>query len=211
MAQHPRLGAQVLLEQHTEVDPRAIGAAFCHHMGPTGRGYPDPAIPIAPSGISRLVRVCDVFEALTSVRPYKRALTPVEAYAVMFRNATDFDPSWLRLFVKTLGLFPAGSRVHLEDGSEALVTVQTECPERPEVRVITGPGGADLPDGHPGTLRIGVPFEGRTPRIVGVGTHDRCIAVPEFDQNEPQVLTQTVHTGCLSNSLAAGVVPPPAR
>ncbi len=208
MAQHPRLGAHILLEQHHEVDPRAIGAAFCHHMSPNGRGYPDPSIPIAPSGISRLVRVCDVFEALTSVRPYKRALTPVEAYAVMFRNLPDFDPAWLHRFVRTLGLFPAGTRVHLDDGSEALVVAQTECPENPEVRRITGPGGSDLVADQPEMVRIGVPHEGHVHRIVGVNTHDRCIAVPEFDPAEPQVLTQNVHGACLSTSLAANVVPP---
>lgn len=210
MAQHPRLGAHILLEQHHEVDPRSIGAAFCHHMGPTGRGYPDPSIPIAPSGISRLVRVCDVFEALTSVRPYKRALTPVEAYAVMFRNLPDFDPAWLHRFVTTLGLFPVGTRVHLDDGSQALVVAQMACPERPQVRLLTGPGGADLPAGHPQILTIGAPFEDRVPRITGVDTHDRCVAVPEFDPADPQILTQTAHSACLSTQMALGTLAPPA-
>ena len=211
MAQHPRLGAQILLEQHAEVDPRAVGAAFCHHMGPTGQGYPTPVIPIVPSGISRLVRVCDVFEALTSVRPYKRALTPVEAYAVMFRNQQDFDPAWLGRFVRTLGLFPTGTRVRLDCGSEGVVMAQTDCPERPEVRLLHGPDGADLPAGHPESLAIGVPFEGRVPRIAGVSTHDRAIDVPEFDPQEPEVLTQTAQHACLSTQLARDAAPRPAK
>ena len=185
MRQHPRLGAQILLEQHQEVDPKSIGAAFCHHLGPSGRGYPDAAIPIVPSGISRLVRVCDVFEALTSVRPYKRALTPVEAYAVMFRNAGDFDPAWLQCFVKTLGLFPVGTRVHLDDDSAALVIGQTACPEHPEVRLLSGPGGTALDDGRPDTLVVGMAVSGQTRRIVGVNTHDRHVDVPEFDAVDP--------------------------
>jgi len=200
MAQHPRLGAQILLEQHHEVDPRAIGAAFCHHMGPTGRGYPDATIPIVPSGISRLVRVCDVFEALTSVRPYKRALTPVEAYAVMYRSSPDFDPAWLHRFTMTLGLFPVGTRVHLDDGSDALVVAQTQCPDRPTVRLLTGPGNGALPPGHPGVLTIGVPHEGRTPRIVGVDTHDRCVTVPEFDPADPSVSMMGTHHACLGHA-----------
>ncbi|MBL8729149.1 MAG: HD domain-containing protein [Planctomycetes bacterium] len=211
MAQHPRLGAQLLLEQHQTVDPHAIGAAFCHHMGPTGLGYPQPVLPIVPSGISRLVRVCDVFEALTSVRPYKRALTPVEAYAVMFRNQQDFDPAWLGRFVRTLGLFPTGTRVRLDCGSEGVVMAQTDCPERPEVRLLHGPDGADLPAGHPESLAIGVPFEGRVPRIAGVSTHDRAIDVPEFDPQEPEVLTQTAQHACLSTQLARDAAPRPAK
>jgi len=204
MAQHPRLGAQLLLEQHQTVDPHAIGAAFCHHMGPTGQGYPQPALPIVPSGISRLVRVCDVFEALTSVRPYKRALTPVEAYAVMFRNEQDFDPAWLRRFVRTLGLFPTGTRVRLDCGAEGVVVTQTGCPERPEVRLLSAADGADLPAGHPERVAIGVPFEGRVPHIASVSTHDRCVPVPDFDPTEPEVLTQSVHHACLSTQLAQG-------
>ncbi|MBL9078833.1 MAG: HD domain-containing protein [Planctomycetes bacterium] len=210
MAQHPRLGAQILLEQHHTVDPHAIGAAFCHHMGPTGKGYPQPALPVVPSGISRLIRVCDVFEALTSVRPYKRALTPVEAYAVMFRNEQDFDPAWLRRFVRTLGLFPTGTRVQLDDHTDAIVVAQTGCPARPEVRLLSGPDGAPLPAGHPERLRIGDALAGRVPRIAQVSTHDRAISVPEFDPAEPEVLTQTAHDACLSTQMARDLAPKPA-
>jgi putative nucleotidyltransferase with HDIG domain len=194
MAQHPRLGAQILLEQNTDVDPCTLGAAFCHHMGNNGRGYPKPSLPILPSGISRLVRVCDVFEALTAVRPYKKALTPIEAYAVMFRNVDGFDPVWLRRFARTLGLFPVGTRVELDDGARAIVTEQSEHFDRPVVRLLTGPAGGDLPAGHPGRLRIGDAFEGRTPRIRTVETHDRHLTVPDFDD----VATPTVHDACLS-------------
>lgn len=187
MSQHPRLGAQILLEQHERVDPRAIGAAFCHHMGPTGEGYPKSLLPVTPSGTSRLVRVCDVFEALTSIRPYKRALTPIEAYAVMFRNAKDFDVQWLRRFARTIGLFPDGTRVHLDDGAIALVREQTACPERPVVQLLTGAGGEALSPGQPDRFTIGDVIEGRRVRVHAVDTHDRCITVPELDPEAPGV------------------------
>ncbi|MEO6597646.1 MAG: HD domain-containing phosphohydrolase [Planctomycetota bacterium] len=211
MAQHPRLGAQILLEQHAEVDPSTIGAAFCHHMGPTGRGYPQPTVPVSPSGISHLVRVCDVFEALTSVRPYKRALMPIEAYAVMFRNEQDFDPAWLRRFARTLGLFPTGSRVHLDCGAEALVVAQTKCPEHPVVRLLSGRDGTALVADQPSEVQIGQALEGRVPRILGVTTHDRCVAVPEFDLAEPEILTTHGSHACVSTALArdAARVQPP--
>ena len=189
MAQHPRLGAEILLEQHERVDPRTIGAAFCHHMGPTGHGYPTAMLPVSPSGTSRLVRVCDVFEALTSVRPYKRALTPIEAYAVMFRNESDFDSAWLRRFVRTIGLFPNGSRVRLADGCEAMVLAQTGCPERPIVTLLSGPGDTAVPAGRPERLVIGDLVEGVPSRIEQVSTDDRCITIPELDvpDDVPQV------------------------
>ncbi len=202
MAQHPRLGAQILIEHHGEVDPSAIGAAFCHHLGQDGVGYPKAAVPIVPSGTSRLIRVCDVFEALTSVRPYKRALAPVEAYAVMFRNADDFDPTWLRTFARTLGLFPNGTRVLLDDGAEALVVRQGATPDTPVVRLLSGAAGAALPAGAPDELGVGGSAEGQVRRIAAVSTQDRCVMVPEFDLDTPEYLTVDPAHACLSHGLA---------
>jgi len=205
MAQHPRLGAQILLEQHDDVDAITIGAAFCHHLGPTGLGYPQPTLPIVPSGASRLIRVCDVFEALTAVRPYKKALTPIEAYAVMFRNEKDFDGTWLRRFVRTLGLFPTGTRVRLDDGSEALVINQGQRASQPVVRLLTGPGGSDLPAGHADRVLVGVAVEGQVRTIAAVSTHDRSIEVPGFEPDAPEVLTACAHDACLSTSMTKDV------
>jgi putative nucleotidyltransferase with HDIG domain len=200
MQQHPRLGAQILLEQHEHIDPRAVGAAFCHHLGPHGEGYPTSLLPVTPSGTSRLIRVCDVFEALTSVRPYKRALAPIEAYAVMFRSEREFDPRWLRCFVRTLGLFPDGTRVRLADGSLAVVREQTACPERPIVELLSGPGDSALVPGQPSRIAIGGAVDGRIARIVGVDTQDRCVVVPDPDEVRS---APTVEHACLGGPQAA--------
>lgn len=198
MAEHPRLGAQLLIEQHEKVDPRTIGTAFCHHMGPNGGGYPDPLMPTPPSATSRLIRVCDVFEALTAVRPYKRALTPIEAFAVMLRNEQDFDPHWLRCFVKTLGLFPVGTRVAMADGAHAVVAEQTSCITKPKLRMITGADGATLPADHPELIVAGELFEGATQTIAGITLPDRYLPVPEFDEDDPEGKGHTAHEACLS-------------
>lgn len=204
MAQHPRLGAQILLEQHDHVDPRAVGAAFCHHMGPHGEGYPEALLPVTPSGTSRLVRVCDVFEALTAVRPYKKALTPIEAFAVMFRNERDFDPVWLRRFVRTIGFFPNGTRVRLRDGALAIVREQTACPERPVVQLLTGPDEAPLSPGQPDRRTIGDVEAGAKVRVAGVTTPDRCLAVPDLDPDAPSAAASHA---CLSSLMATHATP----
>jgi putative nucleotidyltransferase with HDIG domain len=198
MAQHPRLGAQILIEQHEAVDPRTIGAAFCHHMGADGGGYPEALMPTAPSATSRLIRVCDVFEALTAVRPYKRALTPIEAFAIMFRNAEDFDQHWLKRFAKTLGLFPTGTHVQMRDGAKALVVKQTADVRHPIVTLLTGPGGEALSSGQPDTIETGLPSEGTTPLIAGISTHDRYLPVPDFDPEDPAEVGPMAHDACLS-------------
>ncbi len=207
MQQHPRLGAQILLEQHERVDPSAIGAAFCHHMRPDGKGYPESLVPVAPGGTSRLVRVCDVFEALTSIRPYKRALTPIEAYAVMFRNERDFDVQWLRAFARTIGLFPNGTRVRLRHGASAIVRNQSHCPDKPIVQLLTGPDDSALVPGQPDRFTVGDLHEGQRIAIHAVDTHDRCITVPDLD---PDVADVPVHA-CLSASLAHDLTTRPDR
>ncbi len=195
MAQHPRLGAQILLEQPT-LDQTAVGAAFCHHMG-GARGYPEPAFAMQPSSISRLVRVCDVFEALTAQRPYKRALSPCEAYAVMFRHEGDFDPLWLRYFAKVIGLFPIGTSLQLDDGAEGIVVAHGPAADRPVVHLVTGPAGSALPADAPQRLTIGVPHEGRTPGIRAVLTNDRHVAVPHEEPGRHDWLTTTPAGACL--------------
>lgn len=154
MAEHPRLGAELLLEQK-DVHPAAIGAAYCHHMAPGGLGYPRPFVPFDTSGISKLVRVCDVFEALTAVRPYKRDLAPLEALVVMHREAQGFDPHWFRFFVQTIGVYPIGTRVLLNTGERALVVRQGIAVDRPVVRVIDAGYAGDLPGAEARELTIG--------------------------------------------------------
>ena len=158
MSLHPRLGGEVLLEQ-PQLDRATIGAAFCHHMTPTG-GYPTPALPFEPSGVSKLVRVCDVFEALTSVRPYKKALTPLEAYATMFRDEQAFDADWLKFFVRALGIYPQGTFLVLDTGEVALVTEQGTDPTLPRVQLMTGPSGDSLPQNQQTTVQLGKDVDG---------------------------------------------------
>jgi putative nucleotidyltransferase with HDIG domain len=137
MAQHPRLGGEILLEQK-HVDDSALGAAFCHHMGPDGRGYPRPALPFEPSGVSKLVRVCDVFEAMTAIRPYKAPMSPLQAHVLMHKMRAEFDRKALAWFVHVVGVFPPGTRVELDDGSEAVVIASGPTLLQPRVRLLHG-------------------------------------------------------------------------
>lgn len=193
MAQHPRLGAEILLEQR-DLDPSAVGAAFCHHLAPKGLGYPQPEFAFEPSGVSKLVRVCDVFEALTSVRPYKKALSPIEAYTVMFRNLPDFDTLWLRFFVRALGIYPVGLKLRLASGQKAVVISHGPSPNQPAVRIQTTPDGNLLPPGAPDTFVIGMHRHGVIHWIDSVITHDRVIPLGD---EQTRILTQHPHGACL--------------
>ncbi|TPP10381.1 HD-GYP domain-containing protein [Rhizobium glycinendophyticum] len=87
---HPEGGFQ-LLSGHPGLPQLVLDICRLHHEALDGSGYPlglqrdDLAMPV------RLSTVCDVFEALTSVRPYKRPWTPTEALDWMFARPNLFD------------------------------------------------------------------------------------------------------------------------
>jgi HD-GYP domain-containing protein (c-di-GMP phosphodiesterase class II) len=166
MAKHPRLGAEILVGQRG-LHPTAITASFCHHMAPDGSGYPQPLIAFRPSSVSRLVRVCDTFEALTAIRPYKPSLSPVEAYVIMHRQGMGgLDPGWLAFFVRTIGLYPLGTQVLLDDGSRGVVEADGPGADRPIVRLVAGPQGAALEPDAQTLVTVGSEHEGREVRVL---------------------------------------------
>lgn len=87
---HPEGGYQ-LLKAHPGLPPVVLDICRLHHEALDGSGYPlglkrnDLSMPV------RLSTVCDVFEALTSARPYKRAWTSAEALDWMFARPQLFD------------------------------------------------------------------------------------------------------------------------
>ncbi len=145
MEKHSTLGALTLLEL-TDPDPIAIATAFGHHRSQQKNGYPkvDHWIPI--SKITELIKICDVYEALTAARPYKAPMHPVKAYRIMLSMGEHFDRALLRRFIDTNGIFPVGTLVALSDGSRARVEHQTTKLLRPLVRVQTTPDGDALDD-----------------------------------------------------------------
>ncbi len=100
---HPELGYRLLKEQG-EVSETVLAICRHHHEALDGTGYPAglTAERIGPE--VRLATVCDVFEALTSERPYKRAWTTADALAWMFERKQLFDQ---RMVVRLGGIFTA--------------------------------------------------------------------------------------------------------
>jgi len=115
-----------LVQQHTVNGAKLLGPfphlemarniALYHHENYDGTGYPrglaGEAIPLE----ARIVRVVDVYDALRSLRPYKRAFDHEEARAVMERGdqkvrPSYFDPrvlhAFLRIVPRHLELYPA--------------------------------------------------------------------------------------------------------
>jgi hypothetical protein len=70
--------------------------------------------------------ICDVYDAITSNRPYKEGWDPAESLCKMAEWANGhFDPAIFQAFVKSLGIYPVGSLVRLGSGRIGVVVAQS--------------------------------------------------------------------------------------
>lgn len=96
---HCQIGAKIIGDHPADMLLQARDIALTHHEHWDGRGYPlglqEEAIPLA----GRIAAICDVFDALTSERPYKKAWSPEDALAhIRKESGSHFDPSLVPLF-----------------------------------------------------------------------------------------------------------------
>jgi len=144
MNKHTVHGGEILLAL-PGVDPLAVSIAFSHHQTPAGGGYPDTIHAVRQSIGTRMIKICDVYEALTAVRPYKPRMSPTRAYRVMISMKGHFDTALLRRFIEVNGIYPVGSLVKISTGEQARVLEQTADPLSPVVRFVLDDRGAPLP------------------------------------------------------------------
>lgn len=120
MKRHPARGAAMLREGGA--DPAVQAVAMHHHEKINGKGYPDGLAADAIPLLARMGAVCDVYDAVTSVRPYKDPWNPAEAMRQMARWEGHFDRPIFEAFVKAVGIYPVGSLVRLKSQRLAVVT-----------------------------------------------------------------------------------------
>jgi putative nucleotidyltransferase with HDIG domain len=95
---HPTEGARIILSRPGGSDLAAV-VAYEHHIYLDGRGYPTLATPRASHYASRMVHVCDVYDALCTERPYRHAWAPPEALAYLEQQSgTEVDPAIVSAF-----------------------------------------------------------------------------------------------------------------
>ena len=122
---HPELGHTLLL-QGRGAGPVALDVCLHHHEKFDGTGYPHGLAGDKISLLSRMATVCDVYDAITSVRPYNSGWDPGEALRRMAQWKGHFDPKVFQAFVKTVGIYPVGSLVKLHSGRLAVVVAQNQ-------------------------------------------------------------------------------------
>ncbi|GAB7531756.1 HD-GYP domain-containing protein [Pseudomonas sp. 3A(2025)] len=125
MKAHPAAGLKIL-EQSQQVIPAVLDVCLHHHEKFDGSGYPHGLKGEDISIFSRMGAVCDVYDAVTSDRPYKKAWEAAHAIREMASWKGHFDERIFQHFVKTVGIYPVGALVRLESERLAVVMEQSE-------------------------------------------------------------------------------------
>jgi len=105
MQRHPVIGARILIG--CDVHPFYVETVLYHHEAWDGHGYPSglqgEEIPLS----ARILAVVDVYDVLTSQRPYKAAFSKEAARERLLLGSTaSFDPTIVRAFLRLLDLHP---------------------------------------------------------------------------------------------------------
>lgn len=108
-----------------------------HHEKYEGGGYPNNIHGDKISLFGRIIAIADVYDAMTSDRPYRKAIIPSEVIEyIMGTSNTLFDPELVALFIKKIAPYPIGTCVKLSNGLTGIVTENYEsyC-LRPKIRI----------------------------------------------------------------------------
>ena len=122
---HPEEGHKLLLEG-SAVSEMTRDVCLHHHEKFDGSGYPKGLNGETMSLFAKMGAVCDVYDAVTSNRPYKAGWDPAESIKRMAEWKGHFDPLVFQAFVKSLGIYPIGSLVKLASGKLGVVIEQGE-------------------------------------------------------------------------------------
>lgn len=117
-----------------------------HHERWDGQGYPRSVAGKDIHLYSRIITVADAFEAMISKRPYRNSMIGYHAMRQLLNdNSRRFDSNVLKVFIKTMGIYPIGSIVLLNDASIGRVTgVHRDAPLRPKLRIIIDKDGGKV-------------------------------------------------------------------
>jgi len=137
MKNHTTYGYDILKNQlgYKEIIARI---AREHHEKINGKGYPDGKRGETIHIFSKMVTICDIYDAITSERVYKKAMLPHVAVEYLMSIAgTHIDMDLVRQFIHNIAIYPMGTKVLLNTGEEGIVIKNNKnFPLRPVVQII---------------------------------------------------------------------------
>ncbi len=122
---HPERGHAMLMQANI-LDEVVLDVCLHHHEKVNGSGYPHKLAADNISLFAKMGAVCDVYDAVTSNRPYKAGWEPGVSLHRMAQWEGHFDDVVFKAFVRSIGIYPIGSMVKLKSGRLAVVVDQNE-------------------------------------------------------------------------------------
>ena len=175
--EHPGFGADIIREME-DVTSEVMQIVLGHHLRHDRSGYPiDPGGNII-SPLVEMTAIADAYDAMTTQRSYQRPLTPRMAITRLKEiSGTALHPEFVVRFIDSLGPYPVGSLVRLDNNEVALVVkVDTKDTSLVDLKVLFNPAGTLLEAPFMVQLRPGQPR-----RIVAeVDPHSKGLDVTDF-------------------------------
>jgi HD-GYP domain-containing protein (c-di-GMP phosphodiesterase class II) len=137
MRAHAVMGYQIISKEMKYPEEIAM-VALQHHEHWDGRGYPRSLKGEDITLFARIVAVADAYEAMVSERPYRNSIIGYNAMkTVLSDNGKHFDPQVLKAFLESMGIFPIGSVVQLNNSSIGrVIENHTDAPLRPKIELL---------------------------------------------------------------------------
>jgi len=159
---HAEEGAD-LLKRIQLVDEMPMVVAFEHHQRHDLQGYPTPPAGQEQHLFSKVVALCDAYDAMTTRRPFRREIRPDKALAVLMQGrGKAYDPNLTKALVAMLGIYPMGAVVVLDDGTSAVVfRVNNDDLLHPRVKVLADASGRWYEEPEVLDLRVVDPVSGQ--------------------------------------------------
>ncbi len=153
--QHTEEGAD-LLKRLNLADQMPMVVAYEHHQRHDLMGYPQSVGGTEQHLFSRIVAICDAYDAMTTMRPFRREIRPDKALSVLMQGrGKAYDPDVTRAFVEMLGIYPMGAVVLLDDGATAVVyRVNNDDLLHPRVKILADAQGRWLETPDIADLRL---------------------------------------------------------
>jgi putative nucleotidyltransferase with HDIG domain len=181
--EHPDFGAEIIKEME-DVTAEVMEIVLGHHQRYDRSGYPSSSINTITSPLVQMAAIADAYDAMTTLRSYQRPFTPRKAIARLKEiSGTSLHPGFVMKFIESLGAYPVGSLVRLDNNEIGLVTkVDPQDTSRVDIKVLFNPAGTLLDEPfmmhlQPNLLR----------RIIAeVDPHSKGIDVTDFFDLDPQ-------------------------
>ncbi|MGA2546762.1 MAG: HD-GYP domain-containing protein [Rectinemataceae bacterium] len=153
---HPLISYRIITKELMYPDDVGL-IGLQHHERWDSEGYPRKTASEEIDVLARIVSVADAFEAMVSEKPYRNSMIGYSAMkALLSDNSRRFDPDILKAFIKSIGIFPLGSTVLLNNSAIArVIETRSEAPLRPKLRIIVDEFGKHYENDEGDTIDLG--------------------------------------------------------